>query len=169
MTKEQILKDINKEYLSKTLKVEPLDNLQCMNTDTMKLLQAFIGKDPMSPFYGKIIGFFSYKNQYYRFHWHVHRPNQKNPHLSNHMTDLHYLKIRPAFGDEEFFTYEDSWMGKEAFWVNTSLQQCKDYSQDAYELRKLMNNIKTYSQSQNFCKMFRKTDQLALTHNPIFQ
>ena len=137
-------------------------------TDSMEVLCAYIGKQPKCHMYGKIIGLMKYKNDIYKFNFHVHRPNQKHACLSNKMEDLRKINIHTLY-DEEFIEYEDTRMGDMAFWLYTPLDYLKTEDTDSYELRKLIINITAYSRKQDFCKYFRKIDNKALRVNSMFR
>lgn len=135
-----------------------------LSTSDITVTSAFLGKNPRSPMYGKIIGFFDKNNRTYKFTYNVHKPNSRNPHLSNKMTDLEEIITingRPDTIDTEF--------GNKAFWDYTSLEHLKLIGDtDAYVLRKLMNKITKYSRRHDLCKSFRKTDKEAIALNPRF-
>ncbi len=139
-----------------------------LHTDNMRVLCAYIGKNPECQMYGKIIGLMTYKNAIYKFHFHVHRPHQKHASLSNRMESICKVTSETVCG-EEFIAYENTNMGNMAFWLHTPLDYLKTKDADSYELRKLMLNITAYSRKQDFCKHFRKTDSEALKVNSLFQ
>lgn len=129
-----------------------------LSTSDITVTSAFLGKNPKSPMYGKIIGFFDKNNRTYKFTYNVHKFNNHNPHSSNKMTDLEEIVTvngRPDTIDTEF--------GDKAFWENTPLKYLKDIGDtDAYILRKLMNKITEYSRKNDLCKKFRKIDKEVL-------
>lgn len=167
MTKTEFINYLTEIYHD-NLKMDVCSDIHQMHTDKMKIITAFIGLNPACHMYGKIIGFFSYKHLIYRFHFHIHKPHQKYSWLSNQMTELDRVTEKDCYG-ETFIEYKETSMGNMAFWEHTSLDYLKKQSNDSYELRKLMNNIRDYSRAHDFCKMLRKTDRIATKINPIFQ
>lgn len=118
---------------------------------------AYIGIHPESIFYGKIIGFFLYDDEIYKFIFHIHKPNQKKAHLSNCMTNLDWMKLN----QNEFGTYysieDTSFATDGAFWNYTPLDSLTN--EEDIALRKLMMALKKYSMTNHLCAALRKTDK----------
>lgn len=162
------LTEYTMEVYQDELNMDVIEDFHSMHTDTMKIIQIFIGKNPKSTMYGKIIGIFLYKNNMYKFEFHVHEPNQKYPWLSNKMTNIYEMQTE-SFAGIEFPTYKGTTFGNMAFWDHTSLEYLKEKDRDSYELRKLMNNVIAYSRAKDLCKYFRKMDRVALKENPVYR
>lgn len=166
MNIQKIQEDINRqaEYFMMT-KLPPNE----LSTDKIPVIGALFGENPASAMYGKIIGYFQYQDKVYEFWYHVHKPRQKYPHLSNHMTELYeVVKRETRYGS--WYDKINTSFGNMAFWDYTPLSYLEQQNQtDAYELRKLMMKITEYSRKQKLCKKLRKTDKQAILQNPLYQ
>lgn len=141
----------------------PADKL---STHDIQLICAFIGKDPMSHMYGKIIGFFNKNGTMYRFVYHIHKPRQGSPHLSNKMTEIDKI----IFKNDGTMIPDDTDFGAKAFWEHTPMTYLQKYGNETdVMLKQLMIKITEYSRKHNLCKQFHKTDKIALAKNPVFQ
>lgn len=157
-----IINEIEQKYTELKMDKLPVDKL---STHDIRLTCAFIGKDPMSHMYGKIIGFFNKDDTTYRFVYHVHRPHQRSPHLSNKMTEIDKITFK-----NDAMIPDDTDFGAKAFWEHTSMAYLQKYGNETdIMLRQLMIKITEYSKKHNLCEQFRKTDKIALAKNPAFQ
>lgn len=164
---EKYMSHLNELY-AKTMRMDPIPAAE-LSTDNMPVIAAYIGKNPLSTQYGKIIGFISYGGNDYKFMFHVHRPHQIYANLSNKMTDIQ-LAVEKTFDDIKYIEYVTTSFGHIAFWNNTPLSYIKECNDmESYELRKLINKIVDYSRQNGLCKMFRKLDREALKHNSIYK
>lgn len=137
---------------------------EAISTDNITVFAAFIGVCTLSPWYGKIIGYFSYDDKYYKFEYNVHRPKQGSPHLSNKMTG-----ISEIVEDNGWFFNKATSFGMQAFWSDRSMSELKKKDTDSYVLRELIQKITQYSREQNLCAKFRKTDKQALRESPMYR
>lgn len=119
------------------------------------MLRLYIGKNPKSHMYGKMIGFFRYQDgKTYKFTWHVHKPKQKYASLSNRMTDIEEIL---SSDDDGCMKHIETGFGNKAFWLHTPIDTL---SNEDYDLRILMQNIKQWAVKEKLCKSFYKTDKL---------
>lgn len=131
MTNQQLIAQVTEVY-HKNMLMDNLTSIEELCTNNIKVIVAFVGKNPKSPMYGKIVGHFTYKNQIFKFLFHIHKPKQRYAALSNKMTDLQKVKIQTVI-DEEFVQYEDTDIGSMAFWEHTPLDYLKEQDTDSYE------------------------------------
>lgn len=137
---------------------------EAISTDDITVFAAFIGVCTLSPWYGKIIGYFSYDDKYYKFEYNVHRPKQGSPHLSNKMTG-----IAEIIEEDGWLRSEPTDFGMQAFWSDRSMAELKKNDTDAYVLRELIQKITQYSREQNLCAKLRRTDKQALRDSPMYR
>lgn len=137
-----------------------------LSTQDIKLLAVFIGKNPKSCVYGEIIGFFEKNNKIYKFQYHVHKPKQRYPQLSNKMTLIKEI----AKNKRGYTTEIPTDFGTKAFWDYTPMSYLKKLGdENACILRELMNKITEYSRKHELCKYFRKMDKQAIKENPLYK
>ena len=138
---------------------------EAISTDNITVFAAFIGVCTLSPWYGKIIGYFSYDDKYYRFEYNVHRPKQGSPHLSNKMTG-----IAEIVEEDGWLRGEQTDFGTQAFWSDTPMAELKKNNDtNSIVLRELMQKITQYSRAQNLCAKYRKNDKQALRESPMYR
>lgn len=160
------IKRILDETYQNTLMTElPVTDL---HTDNIQVIKALLGENPKDPLYGYILIFFQYQDKYFRITFHVHTPEQGSPHLSNKVETTEELILNYSTILKEYFPmYQPCRIARMAGWPHTALADLKEQDTDAYEFRKLIENIKAYSRSQRFCQKLAKTDRIALKINPI--
>ena len=160
MTDDQI-KDFveqKKDIMRQMLMEEIMDDL---STDKVKVLYAFIALNPKSSQYGDMLGAFAYKDIVCVFRFHVHRPKQKHPSLSNHMVNCSTVEAKTVRGITFYEDYQTECPGIKAFWKNTP-DSCLD--DDSLAIRQFERRIIEYSRRKNFCGLLRKTDKQRLEH-----
>ena len=128
-----------------------------LSTNDCEMLRLYIAEKPESYMFGKMYGVFKYKNELYKFLWHIHEPNQKMASLSNRMTNFDKMIVQ--YDEKHDFRYvvcRPSDTGHKAFWLYTP-----DDMLDGFDLhlRQLMHNLKTYAVSEQLCKRIRKFDK----------
>lgn len=151
---------------TKTLKMEAINNPSQFSYGHIHVTHMFLGKDITSPFYGKIIGFFTADNREFKFYYNVHQPKSIYACLSNKMNNIEEL-VTTNFHGMVFKNTRPTDFAKKAFWLHTPDDMLEDDT-DSFALRKVMRNITTYSRKHDLCRQFRKTDAAALKCNPIF-
>lgn len=161
LNQETIIKWATRSACGMKMNVLPAE---AISTDNITVFAAFIGVCTLSPWYGKIIGYFSYDGKYYKFEYNVHRPKQGSPHLSNKMTG-----IAEIVEDNGWLFSKATLFGMQAYWSDRSMSELKKKDTDSYVLRELMQKITQYSREQNLCAKFRKTDKQALRESPMFR
>lgn len=133
-----------------------------LSTETIPVLAAFIGLDPTSPLYGRIVGVLQYENNQYRFHFIVHHPDDRIS--DNEMVTIESFEIvKDKYGLDHIKTKETNF-GRRAFWQNTSLADLKGYDEKSYQLRHIMMAIQKYSKEQRFREQLLKTDDTYLAY-----
>lgn len=144
-------------YTNSILRMTEID---CSNisTENCEMCCMFIGDNIYSGAYGQIKGCFRYKgNRLFVFDWNIHQPNQPAK-LSNRMTNIkEFVKKYDARFNLEYFSFEDTLFGLEAFWLNTpddSLTTNEDK-----DLRILIKSIKSFAVKEELCKKIRKMDK----------
>lgn len=158
-----------KNYFGRAANSLHLDNLpsDAISTDKIKVFMAHIGLDPTSPWYGRIIGYFTKDERFYRFIYNVHRPKQGSPNLSNKMTDLSEIIEMNGLVCSDIGVSED-WCP--AFWSDYKMSELKKKNlENAVALRELMAKITAYSRENKLCEKLRRTDKLALQLNPAMR
>ena len=143
-----------------TNSIHKMTEIDCssISTENCKMCCMFIGDNIYSDAYGQIKGCFRYKdNRLFVFDWNIHKPNQPAK-LANRMTTIkEFVKKYDARLNLEYFSFEDTLFGLEAFWLNTpddSLTTNEDK-----DLRKLMKSLKSFSVKEELCKKIRKMDK----------
>lgn len=151
MTENQIrdFVDHKKEIMRQMLMEEIMDDL---STGEIRMLYAFIALNPKSSQYGDMLGAFSYKDTVCVFRFHVHRPKQKFPSLSNRMTDCRMIYTKERFGLVHYEEDENCPYLK-AFWQNTPDSRLDENS---LAIRQFVENITDYSRRKDFCGQLRK-------------
>lgn len=144
-------------YTNQILKMTEID-CSSISTENCKMCCMFIGDNINSGAYGQIKGCFKYEdNRLFVFDWNIHQPNQPAK-LSNRMTNIkEFVKKYNARFNLEYFSFEDTLFGLEAFWLNTpddSLTTNEDK-----DLRLLMKSIKSFAVKEELCKKIRKMDK----------
>ena len=144
-------------YTNQILKMTEID-CSSISTENCKMCCMFIGDNINSDAYGQIKGCFKYEdNRLFVFDWNIHQPNQPAK-LANRMTNIkEFVKKYDARINLEYFSFEDTLFGLEAFWLNTpddSLTTNEDK-----DLRKLMKSLKSFAVKEELCKKIRKMDK----------
>lgn len=144
-------------YTNQILKMTEID-CSSISTENCKMCCMFIGDNINSGAYGQIKGCFKYEdNRLFVFDWNIHQPNQPAK-LANRMTNIkEFVKKYDARFNLEYFSFEDTLFGIEAFWLNTpddSLTTNEDK-----DLRKLMKSLKSFAVKEELCKKIRKMDK----------
>lgn len=144
-------------YTNSILRMTEID-CSSISTENCEMCCMFIGDNIYSGAYGQIKGCFRYKdNRLFVFDWNIHQPNQPAK-LANRMTNIkEFVKKYDARFNLEYFSFEDTLFGLDAFWLNTpddSLTTNEDK-----DLRKLMKSLKSFSVKEELCKKIRKMDK----------
>lgn len=144
-------------YTNPILRMTEID-CSSISTENCEMCCMFIGDNIYSGAYGQIKGCFRYKdNRLFVFDWNIHQPNQPAK-LANRMTNIkEFVKKYDARFNLEYFSFEDTLFGIEAFWLNTpddSLTTNEDK-----DLRKLMKSLKSFAVKEELCKKIRKMDK----------
>ena len=144
-------------YTNQILKMTEID-CSSISTENCKMCCMFIGDNINSGAYGQIKGCFKYEdNRLFVFDWNIHQPNQPAK-LANRMTNIkEFVKKYDARINLEYFSFEDTLFGLEAFWLNTpddSLTTNEDK-----DLRLLMKSLKSFAVKEELCKKIRKMDK----------
>ena len=144
-------------YTNSILRMTEID-CSSISTENCEMCCMFIGDNIYSGAYGQIKGCFRYKdNRLFVFDWNIHQPNQPAK-LANRMTNIkEFVKKYDARFNLEYFSFEDTLFGIEAFWLNTpddSLTTNEDK-----DLRKLMKSLKSFAVKEELCKKIRKMDK----------
>lgn len=102
-------------YTNSILRMTEID-CSSISTENCEMCCMFIGDNIYSGAYGQIKGCFRYKdNRLFVFDWNIHQPNQPAK-LANRMTDIQeFVKKYDASLNLEYFSFEDSLFGLEAF------------------------------------------------------
>lgn len=144
-------------YTNSILRMTEID-CSSISTENCEMCCMFIGDNIYSGAYGKIKGCFRYKdNRLFVFDWNIHQPNQPAK-LANRMTDIQeFVKKYDASLNLEYFSFEDSLFGLEAFLNYMSYDSLT--GNDDKDLRLLMNSIKSFVVKEELCKKIRKMDK----------
>lgn len=144
-------------YTNSILRMTEID-CSSISTENCEMCCMFIGDNIYSGAYGQIKGCFRYKdNRLFVFDWNIHRPNQPAK-LANRMTDIQeFVKKYDASLNLEYFSFEDSLFGLEAFLNYMSYDSLT--GDDDKDLRLLMNSIKSFVVKEELCKKIRKMDK----------
>lgn len=131
-------------------------------TNPITVLAAYLGTEIMDPMFGIITGYFSFRNAYYKFHFHVHRPNTKYPGLSNRMNDITEIQLTDTYFVEHYsnFAYK-------ALIPHTSMTEL--HSIEEVAVRNLSIRIKHWSQNNQLCKQLRRLDKQVCANNPVYK
>lgn len=123
--------------------------------------------DPMSPLYGKLIGYFTAPGgACYKFWFRIHEPGGAR---ENEMMCLWEAKETTFEGCPDL-EEEDTGFGRIAFWDDTSMDYLKkQHDRSHWMLRGLMENLERYSRKNNLCSRLRRSDAQALKKNPLFR
>lgn len=129
-------------YTNSILRMTEID-CSSISTENCEMCCMFIGDNIYSGAYGQIKGCFRYKdNRLFVFDWNIHQPNQPAK-LANRMTDIQeFVKKYDASLNLEYFSFEDSLFGLEAFLNYMSYDSLT--GNDDKDLRLLMNSIKSF-------------------------
>lgn len=139
--------------------------IDTFQNENISILYMFLGKNPESLMYGKIIGFFKYiDGRIFRIFYQVHKPNQKYPQLSNQMTSIELIRVSE---NTKSYTGYMTNFGAQAFCKHTPDRYLCDV--ESKDLRTLMRAITQYSREHDLCKQFRKTDRVALQVNALYK
>lgn len=141
-------------YTNSILRMTEID-CSSISTENCEMCCMFIGDNIYFGAYGQIKGCFRYKdNRLFVFDWNIHQPNQPAK-LANRMTNIkEFVKKYDARFNLEYFSFEDTLFGIEAFWLNTpddSLTTNEDK-----DLRKLMKSLKSFAVKEELCKKNKK-------------
>lgn len=129
MTIPEIQTYMNEIYCQ-NMHMEPWVNTTKVKINGIQLIMAFIGRSPQ-----QIIGFFAYKNEYYRFHFDV---------TTKEMTDADQLVFVDIYG-ETFIQYTNTRLFNWAFDVNTTMEDLKtDNNMDAYAFKQLETELRRH-------------------------
>lgn len=150
------------EDFSEHMKMDSVDKsvTDGLSGHGIRIMHMLIGKSVESSQYGYILGFFEYKNENYKFRYHVHTPKQRFPILSNKMTNLDHITLRETDDVEYIDTCSDEMTNQfcEAFWSFNRLCDLED-NPEAYALRILMQNITAWSRQEKLCQYFARHDR----------
>lgn len=143
-----------------TNSIHKMTEIDCssISTENCKMCCMFIGDNIYSDAYGQIKGCFRYKdNRLFVFDWNIHEPNQPAK-LANRMTTIkEFVKKYNARLNLEYFSFEDTLFGLEAFFTDMSYDSLT--GNDDKDLRLLMNSIKSFVVKEELCKKIRKMDK----------
>lgn len=160
MTFEELdrIAEFDTVYTGSQLKMTSIEYVRMFSTNDIKVHRMYIGLNPESSQYGDMIGIIEYQNRFYRFRFHIHRPNQGSPHLSNKMTCLDSIHVQKIH-DIDFVYYSKEAFGEAAFWTYMPLETLKQINDGSYELRLFMQKLIEYSRREKLCQRLRKTDK----------
>lgn len=147
------------------LKMEELPNPDQFSYGHIQVTHVFLGKDITSPCYGKMIGFFQANQKTYKFSFHIHKPNQRFPHLSNKMTDIAEI-VKKSYQGISYTENEPTSFGQQAFWLHTPDKTLQD-DPDSFALRQVMRKLTDYSRKNQLCAYFCKNDRKYLKFNGL--
>lgn len=144
-------------YTNFILRMTEID-CSSISTENCEMCCMFIGDNIYSGAYGQIKGCFRYKdNRLFIFDWNIHQPNQPAK-LANRMTNIkEFVKKYDARFNLEYFSFEDTLFGIEAFWLNTPNDSLT--TNEDKDLRKLMKSLKSFAVKEELCKKIRKMDK----------
>lgn len=144
-------------YTNSILRMTEID-CSSISTENCEMFCMFIGDNIYSGAYGQIKGCFRYKdNRLFIFDWNIHQPNQPAK-LANRMTNIkEFVKKYDARFNLEYFSFEDTLFGIEAFWLNTPNDSLT--TNEDKDLRKLMKSLKSFAVKEELCKKIRKMDK----------
>lgn len=145
---------------------------QVFDTNEMHCLNAVIGFDVQSLYYGHMLLLVEYndpetdKTRTFRVWFNIHQPNQGSRSCSNKMTDIQEIVSKTCkLPDGDTITLdipEESSFGQMAFWTHTPLRYLEDH--DDIALRKLQIHVARYSSKMQYCKYFRRHDKKRLAY-----
>lgn len=145
-------------YTGDMMHMQRLDNAATrnMSTDNMQIHRAYIGLDEHSPFQGYIIAVLQYGDSLYRLYYRICQPTstQDIPELDYQMHSLEQYTISEYMGIPTAETMPTT-LGTQAFWDDTPIDSLDEYGRDAYELRRLMNNIEAYAKNNKLKQKIR--------------
>ena len=141
-------------YTNSILKMTEID-CSSISTENCKMCCMFIGDNIYSDAYGQIKGCFRYKdNRLFVFDWNIHQPNQPAK-LTNRMTTIkEFVKKYDARINLEYFSFEDTLFGLEAFFTDMPYDSLT--GNDDKDLRILMKSIKSFAVKEELCKKKEK-------------
>lgn len=124
--------------------------------DNGRLLYFLVCLEPESTCYGCGTGAFLYKDgRIFRFHYNIHTPYSKGPHVSNTMTNIEET-IWVDRGNVSYVHNVRTEFGREAFWHHTPIS-C--LNEEARTLRTLMASLQAYCRREGYCKKLRRLDK----------
>lgn len=125
--------------------------------DNIRMLYFMVGLRPDAMSYGRGIGAFVYKDgRVFQFHYNIHTPHSKGPHLSNTMSSIEEVKLQVKY-DIVLTQCVGTNFGNQAFWAYTPMS-CLD--EESKTLRILMKSLQTYCRKKDYCKKLRKLDKV---------
>lgn len=162
---EKLIKELRRQYTKELLMAE-VDS-GALSTRHLRVMAAFAGMDPMSPLYGKIIGFFTAPGGgCYKFWFRVHEPGGARENEMLTLTEVREV----TFGGCPDLEEKDTGFGRMAFWDDTPMAYLKkQHDRSHWMLRGLMENLARYSEKQGLCSRLRRSDAAALRDNPVFR
>lgn len=165
--RESYLKFRQKERDKKYPHMAELLDKDSLSTNKCQILYAHIGLDIRSPYYGKIVGAFMYKdwfehepNAIIEFVFHIHEPNQGRASLSNQMQSVDKISMLYMPDGEERFFANNQQFGKLAY---KHIPE-KYLTDDDLALYQFTKNLRAYSRKHNCCSIFRKSDKQHLQY-----
>ena len=110
--------------------------------------------EPKSIFYGGAIGVFVYKSdgRVFKFHYNIHRPESKGPHISNRITEIEECVWPDDDTSIPISMTQSTSFGAGAFYGDIS-------TPEATALYTLMRSLQVHCRRQNYCAKLRKLDQ----------
>lgn len=114
------------------LHMDEFPNVSEFSTETLTVTDLFIGNDVRSPFYQKIIGFFTYKNNNYKF---LYDRNHRN------ISELHCL-IQKTTHRIPYEVEKETDFGIYGCWDYTLEELRNEFRQEDVELKQLINKLK---------------------------
>lgn len=145
-----IRKNIMKDYHYTDIPVEhfPVPNI--------RMLYFMVCLEPESVSYGNGSGAFVYKDgRVFKFHYNIHKPDFKGPHISNQMTNVEEIvwSENDGIGVTRF---AETCFGMQAFWDHTPMS-C--LNEEAGTLRTLMKSLQAYCRKENYCRKLNRLDK----------
>lgn len=117
------------------------------STNKIKMISSYIGKEPKSLYYGKIIGSFTYDDRVFSFHYSVKYNNLESIEETILCTDKH---------NNTYKKHIDTNFGIKAAWEDTP-DECLDDT--SMELRNLIRNIQRCVEGIELYKLLKVTDK----------
>lgn len=145
--------------------MDVIENPEQFSIPPLNMKKLFIGKNPLSQEYGKIIGFFSCKAHNYRFTYQIHTPIYPQ---DCRLTDLEEIQTTFSKSGQRCETYIFTTFGHKAFWIMTPPEVYKDTDQDSYCLYLLSKKLKEYIMQEKLLKYYLSADRIAIQKNPNF-